>query len=137
MAKVRSRFSKRSKYYISKHAFMTAYHYCLNYDEWKAEYELSAGLHSGSKEGEGTGEGANDPTSTQAIRLAELYEKIELIRSTAYAAEPSLYPYLLRYVTQEDLTFDKLKAEGMPCERDMFYDRRRKFYWLLSKRLNL
>lgn len=34
----------------------------------------------------------------------------------------------------ENLTFVVLKqAYDMPCERDMFYDRRRKFYWALSR----
>lgn len=137
MAKVRARFSRKSKYYISKHAFMTAYYYCLNYNEWVAEHDLSVGLHSGDGEGEGSGEATSDPTASQAIRLADLYEKIELIRATAYAAEPSIHPYLLMYVTNEGLTFDKLKAQGLPCERKMFYDRRRKFYWMISKKLNL
>ena len=64
-------------------------------------------------------------------------ERIELIRQTAYETEPLLYPYLLDAVTTEGLTFDMLKARGMPCERDMYYDRRRRFYWQMSKHLNL
>lgn len=139
MARVRSRFSKKSKYYISKHVFLTAYHYCLNYDEWVEEHELSIGLRSGNGDDSGSSGsgGTSDPTASQAIRMANLYEKIETVRSLAYAAEPSLHPYLLQYVTHEDMTFDKLKAQGMPCERKMFYDRRRKFYWMLAKKLEL
>ena len=136
MAKVRAKFSPKSKYYISKHVFMICYHFCLNYDEWLEEYNLSVGLNHGG-DGEGGGSGTGDPTSSQAIRLAELYKRIEIIRSTAYAVEPSIYEYLLDYVTHDDVTFNKLKAKGMPCERKMFYDRRRKFYWLMSKKLNL
>lgn len=139
MARVRSRFSKKSKYYITKEAFLAAYRWCHNYDAWVAEHELSVGLRSGNGDDSGSpgGGGMSDPTAAQAIRLANLYENIETIRSLAYAAEPSLHPYLLQYVTHADMTFDKLKAQGMPCERKMFYDRRRKFYWMLAQKLNL
>lgn len=134
MAKVRARFSRKSKYYISKAAFLTVFWWCLNYPEWKQEHDMSVGLRSGSGNGGG---GIGDPTASQAVRLSDLAEKIDLVERTAYEAEPELHPFLLMYVTREDLTFDKLKALGMHCERDMFYDRRRKFYWMLSKRLRL
>lgn len=134
MAKVRARFSRKSKYYISKTAFLTVFWYCLNYPEWKAEHDLNIGLKSSNGNGGG---GISDPTAAQAIRLSDLAERIDMIEQTAFDAEPELHPYLLWYVTREDLTFDKLKALGMNCERDMFYDRRRKFYWMLSQRLNL
>ena len=135
MARVRSRFSRNSKYYISKSAFLTVYHYCHNYPEWAKLHAEGVGLSRG--EGDGGTSGISDRTSSKAIRLADLYEKIERIRQTAYDAEPLLHPYLLMYVTHEDMTFDKLKAKGLPCERNMFYDRRRKFYWMLAKKMNL
>ena len=134
MARVRARFSRRSKYYVPKHIFMLVYHYCLNYGDWQAEHDTRIGLCRGGGDNSG---GVGDPTAAQAIRLADLYERIALIEQTAQEVEPSLHPWLLRYVTTEALTFDRLKAEGMPCERKMFYDRRRKFYWLMSQRLKL
>ena len=135
MRKVRSKLSKKNRWYISQHVFLTVYHYCLNYQEWKCEHDLNIGLTRGG--GDGAGGGVGDPTATQAIRLADLAERINLIEQTAYDAEPELSPYILMYVTRGDLTFDKLKALGMACERKMFYDRRRKFYWLMSRRLKL
>ena len=136
MTKVRSRFSRNSKYYLSKSAFLTVYYWCHNYPEWVKEHEAEAGLTRGG-EGEGGGSGISDPTSTKAIRLADLWEKIELIRQTAYDAEPMLHPYLLYYVTHEDMSYDKIKARGLPCERKMFYDRRRKFYFNLARKMNV
>lgn len=135
MAKVRSRFSKKSKYWLPKHVFMTAYHYCLNYREWKAEHDLSVGLRS--THGEGGSGGTGDPTASQAMRLADLAEKIMLIEDTVNIVAPEINAYLLAYVTDEDLTFDMIKAQGCPCERAMFYDRRRAFYFLLATRLKL
>ena len=135
MAKVRSRFSRNSKYWIPPHVFMVVYHYCLNYPDWKAEHDLSVGLRS--MRGEGGGGGTGDPTANQAMRLANLAERISLIEDTVNFVAPEISMYLLRYVTDEDLTFDMVKAQGCPCERKMFYDRRRAFYFLLANRLKL
>lgn len=135
MANLRSRFSSRSKYYISQHAFLTIYHYCMMYQEWLTEYHNAVGLKSVHSDG-GAG-GPGDPTASQAMRLKDIADRIELIRQTAYDAEPLLYPFLLDGVTVKGMTFDTLKARGMPCERDMYYDRRRKFYWMMSHKLNL
>ena len=135
MPNIRSKFSTTSKYYISKHAFLAVLHYCMMYQEWLAEYKSSAGLR-GVQSGSGSS-GVGDPTASQAIRLKELSDKIDLIERTAYDAEPAIASYLLRGVTIEGMTFDRLKGQGMACERKMYYDRRRKFYWLMSKRLNL
>lgn len=135
MAKVRSRFSKKSKYWLPKHVFMVAYHYCLNYPDWKAEHDLSIGLRS--MRGEGGRGGTGDPTANQAMRLADLAQKINLIEETVNFVAPEISAYLLAYVTDEDLTFDMIKARGCPCERKMFYDRRRAFYYLLANKLKL
>ena len=132
MTRIRSTFSKKSKYYISQHAFLTVYHHCLNYADWKAEYDASIGLQHGNSDG---GSRIGNPTASQAIRLMDLSKRIDLIRNTAHDVEPDLDPWLLMYVTDESMTFDKLKALGMPCERDMFYDRRRKFYWIMAKKM--
>lgn len=135
MAKFRARFSRKSKYYISKHAFLTAFYFSLNYKDWKREHELYVGLTRGNSDESGSGLG--DPTAAQAMRLADLAYKINLIEQAAHDADHVIADYILLYVTSEDMTFDKLKALDMPCERKMFYDRRRKYYWLLSNRLGL
>ena len=135
MPNIRMQHSPNGKYYISRCAFRTVYNYCLMFHEWEAEYHNSVGLRSTHSDG-GSGT-PGDPTASQAMRLKDIGERIELIRQTAYETEPLLYPYLLDAVTTEGLTFDMLKARGMPCERDMYYDRRRRFYWQMSKHLNL
>ena len=126
--------SQKNAYYIPKHTFMIVYHYCLNYPDWKRQYADSVGLKS---PGGGGGGGIGDPTASQAIAVADLGEKIHMIEETAMQTEPSIYKYLLRGVTEEGMTFDQLKAQGMPCERKMYYDRRRKFYYALAAKLKL
>jgi len=61
-----------------------------------------------------------------------LSDYMRMVEQSAMAADPELYSYILKSIT-ENLTFVVLKSVyGIPCERDMFYDRRRKFYFVLS-----
>lgn len=127
--------SSKSKYYLPRHVFLTVRHYCLNYVLWQKEYRESVGLRN-VVAGNGGG-GVGDPTASQAMRLKDLSDRIELIEQTAYEVEPLLHPYLLKGVTIDRMTFDRLKAQGMPCERKMYYERRRRFFYLMSQRLKL
>lgn len=48
-------------------------------------------------------------------------------------ADEELYSYILKAVT-EGLSYTYLKtALEMPCGRDAYYDRYRRFFWLLDK----
>ena len=78
--------------------------------------------------------GDSDPTFSASEKAEELANKMKLIEDTVRAADSQIYYYLLLAVGY-GLTFDQLKAFGMPAEKDMFYDRRRKFYFLLSKKI--
>ena len=61
---------------------------------------------------------------------------VDLVERCAMEADPDLFKWIMWGVTNEDVTFNTLKAlKGIPCERDTYYDRRRKFYYLLSKKL--
>lgn len=127
--------SPKSKYYLPRRVYMTVRNYCLNYESWVKEYRDSVGLRNVTS-GSGSG-GIGDPTASQAMRLKSISDRIELIEQTAYEVEPSLHPYLLYGVTREHMTYEKLQAKQIPCERKMYYDRRRKFYYLMAQRLHL
>ena len=65
-----------------------------------------------------------------------LIDKIQMVESCAYQADSELHEYLLRGVT-EARTFENLKARlDIPCSRNTYYDRYRKFFWLLSAARN-
>lgn len=129
--------SRNSKYYISKQKFLTARHFCLQYNEWIEEYgrlasgDVSAINYTGMPHGSGCG----NPTERNAMRMAELSQKIKTVEQTAIEADEDIAEWILKGVTLEYVTFDSLKAAGMPCERDMYYDRRRKFYWLMAQKI--
>lgn len=126
------------KYNISKHKFMETYYHCLQYNEWVDElkYKTDAVKSAGCDEimrGSGS---SGSSTENLGIRRAELRKKCELIEQTALEADKELYPFILKAVTTEYVTYKYLKeVMGIPCGKDMYYDRRRKFYYLMSKKI--
>ena len=129
----------KKKYGISKHAFGTAYSYCLQYPEWKEELD---GRISTVKSPQITGMPAahsgSDATAELAERRVELQEKVSKVEDTvreAVGGNKTLYEYLLEYVTTEGATFWRMKQKGIPCERTYFYELRRYFYYLMAHRI--
>lgn len=134
MANVRT--LNKEKYKISKHRFLELYHFCLQYTEWKKELEFITDTIKGigySEEVKGCG--TESPTEKLAIKRMELSDKCSLIEQTAIEADEEIYPYIIKGVTEEYASFKYLKqVMKMPYERDAYYDRRKKFFWLLSKK---
>lgn len=133
----------KEKYKLSKHEFYMAYHYALQFYEWQSEYNNLIGIRGVNCDNERVdSSGAGDPTSTVAMRRAILREKMDLVINTAKETDPYLYPWILKAVTHESVTFKYLKTAphdgdiSIPCEKDMYYDRRRKFYWLLAHKIS-
>ena len=133
----RSQISKKNKYWISKHRFLEISHHCMQYNEWKDEYRTLENQSPKGVDYDGMPHGTDvgNPTESIGMRMAELKTKIERIESVAKEADPVLAKYILKAVTNEDVTFNYLKQfMDIPCEKDMYYDRRRKFYWLMSRK---
>ena len=77
-----------------------------------------------------------DLTAKYAIKRSYYGEKIKLIERITKESDEYLYPYILKAVT-EGLSYTYLKTRlEMPCSRDMYYDRYRRFFWLLSRERN-
>ena len=132
--KIRPKISKRNRWWISRERHLELHYFCLQYGEWKKAYaELEQyGVGATPFLFETRHTEPSDPTAKLAVAKAELVRKIRMVEGTAYAADPELAPYILKAVT-EDLSFPVLKSKhGIPCERDMYYDRFRKFFWLLN-----
>lgn len=136
MPKIRASLKKNNKYYIPKHRFYELYHYCLQYEDWLAEYNSIGQLSAVNTDGQ-IGSGPGDPTFAKAERRLELRLKMDEISEAAEAADRSLAKYILLAVTKEGVSYQFLhNVHGMPCNRKMFYDRRRKFYWIMDKKRN-
>lgn len=134
MSTVRPTLSKKNPYHISKHRYYELKHFCLQYPEWRKELLDTAPYLSSpkiSQEGK-TGQ-VSDPTGEAAVRRQVLLGRMKLVEQAALGADADLFPYILKAVT-EDLSFTVLEmAYKIPCGKDMYYDRYRKFFWLLSK----
>lgn len=116
---------------------MELYHYCLQYNEWKDELAYKCDtVKSIEVTDMPTAHSGSDATQDLAVRRAELEKKCALIEEAAYEADASIHQYILKAVTNEGITYKYLHTVmNIPCGKDMYYDRRRRFYWLLSQKI--
>ena len=132
---IRPEVSIKNRYWIDKHRHYELKHFCLQYPVWKKSYaDLdSVGISISTTDRIPTGNLPGDPTGNRAVAKAQLIERIEMIERIAREADDYLWYYILKAVT-ENLSYTYLKTKlGIPCGKDMYYDRYRKFFWLLSK----
>lgn len=132
---IRPEMSPKNKYWISKHRHYELKHFCLQYPTWKKMYcnIVEFGSSITSLEKVSGGMIYSDITSKCAIEKAYYSKKIKLIEKIAKETDPDLWQYILLAVT-EGYSYTYLQTKlNIPCSRDMYYDRYRKFFWLLSK----
>lgn len=132
---IRPEISEKNKYYIDKHRYYELKHFCLQYREWKKAYEAcnESIIFASRFEKTPSSNIHSDLTAKYALKKARYAEKIHLIETAAKEADDYLYPYIMKGVT-EGLPYTYLKTKlDIPCGRDMYYDRYRKFFWLLSE----
>lgn len=139
----RVKAATKGRWALNKHEFYTAYHYALQYMDWLDQYNaLKDSVGAIVTDGMPHGNTVGNPTQNLAIKRAELRQKMALIENTAMAADKSIWPWILLAVTKEGVTYASLACpsksgdDPIPCGKDMFYDRRRKFYWLLAKNIS-
>lgn len=128
--------SFKNPYWISKHRHYELKHFCLQYPEWKracsaldersrvavvkTAYERRSNSHV-------------DPTAKFALAKSEYMRKIKMVEDVAIETDEELSDYILKAVTEgRPYSYMKTKMD-IPCSRDTFYDRCRRFYWLLSQ----
>lgn len=135
---IRPKISEKNKYYIDKHRYYELKHFCMQYKEWKKAYLscCESIIFSSIFEERISTNIPSDLTGKYAILKAQYAEKINIVERVAKEADPDLYPYILKAVT-EGLSYTYLKSRlDIPCSRDMYYNRYRKFFWLLSQERN-
>lgn len=125
------------KYKLSRKEYGYAKWFSLKYPEWLDEYNsLKDSVKAIAYDQEGHGSGrVNDSTGDLAARRAEIRRKMLLVEHAAFDAGGDIGEFILKSVINEDVTFEDMKAQGLPCERTMYYERRRKYYYLLSKEI--
>lgn len=132
------RNTSMKKYNISPHRYMELYHFCLQYPEWQDEikYKTDTVKSIQITDMPMTHGGISDPTQDLAVRLAGLMEASKIIEDTAAEAGEEIGQYILKAVTTEGCTYHYLRTVcNIPCGKNMYYERRKKFFWLLDRRV--
>lgn len=133
--KIRAEISQKNRYWIDKHRHYELKHFCLQYPAWRKAYLdcLDGDIPMVMIEGARQPEGLYDPTSTRAVTRAHYSKRMQMLEQVAKDADKYLWQYILKAVT-EGLSYTYLKTKmGIPCGKDMYYDRYRRFFWLLSE----
>lgn len=138
MVVVRPELSLKNKYWIDRHRYYELKHFCLQYKQWKKTYSTlnDLGLSKVAFTGLPTSNEPSDLTADYAIRKVEIGNKIKMVESAAIEADRELWYYIVKAVT-EGLAYTQLKTMfDIPCSRDTYYDRYRRFFWLLDQYRN-
>ena len=134
---VRPELSKKNKYWISKHRYYELKYFCLQYPMWKKAYELLDGLQMYSYDLVYISNTDPSDVTGKCVEEREIYfDRMQTVEQAAIEADPYLASYILKAVT-EGLSFNYLQTQlNIPCSRDMYYDRYRRFFWILNNSRN-
>ena len=133
---IRANISKKGKWYISKHRYYELKHFCLQYSEYKKELAACIKVSGSFCDISSLNPTEGDRTGNTAVKTAYLSSKIDIIEKTAHETDPELATYILKAVT-EGYAYEYLHMVlGMPCSRTYYYDKYRKFFYLLSQKFS-
>jgi len=131
MGKIRNVLSVSNENYISKDNYLELKHFCLQYNEWKKRY-AEFDFHESKSIIMPCKSTKNDSTASAAIEKASLKTKMDMVRDTAYKTDPELAVYIFKGVT-EGASYITLRCSyGMPCSKETYFKRYRKFFKMLS-----
>lgn len=129
---IRPELSYKNKWYIPKHRYYELKHFCLQYPEWKRNLTDLIYHGTSSKVIDPNLREWVDPVGEVVCYIDKYKRQIELLEKCARDTDPYLGSYILKAVT-EGLSFTNLQTiHNIPCGKDMYYDRYRKFFYILS-----
>lgn len=121
--------SKSSEYYISRHRYYELKHFCLQYPEWKKAYSQGKARTQAERTSKGS---HSDPTYSETAEHLVYRKRMDAVETAASLADPSISEYILIAVT-EGLSYPQIKARlDVPCGKDYWYDRYRRFFAVLD-----
>ena len=125
------------KYGISSKRYKELCGFCEQYPEWKEELlELEPSVKSQRIDGIPYSQTNNisDETADLAIKRTALLNKIELVEETAKEASQEMWEYIIKSACYEQPFWYLRDAAKIPMSQATFSDRRRYFFYLLSKK---
>lgn len=122
---------KLDKYNISQERYRELKYFCLQYPQWKKSLEAyESSLKAATISDIPSSHKLSDTTGDIAVLRADLSAKCEIVEKTAIEVNPYTYQFILRNVT-EGISYEYLDVY---CGRRQFYEDRRKFFYLLSRK---
>ena len=129
MSTIRNQISTKSPYYISKHRFLELKHFCLQYPEWKTEINK---INWFGSPGDGRSYDVSKPVERLVIRRDKLLNYMRMVEQAAIEADGDIFEWILKGVTIGQ-SYSDLRTAGIPCSKDYYYERYRRFFWHLDK----
>ena len=136
-ADVRPELSKKNKYWIDKNRFYELKYFCLQYPIWKKAYEALDGIKLCSYDLTSIRSNTISDLTGRCVEERSIYfERIHAIEKASIEADPYIANYILKAVT-EGYSYNYLKSRlEIPCGKDLYYDRYRRFFWILDQLRN-
>ncbi|RDY30305.1 hypothetical protein [Lachnotalea glycerini] len=121
---------KLMKYNIDDDLYQELFYFCKRYKQREDEINSMYGLTNINTDGMPKGSSIGSQTEAKALRILKLRSENELIEQSAIEANPYIYQYIIKNVTQ-GISYDYMKV---PCGRRQFYESRRIFFKILSEK---
>lgn len=129
---IRSELSKKNKYWISKHRYYELKHFCLQYPEWRIA--LTSINYFGSLSNDEIKSTKISKPTEQKYETIEYYKtRMDMITRAIRETDEELYDYIFLGVTQAR-SYEWLQVnKQIPCSKNYYYERYRKFFYILDK----
>lgn len=135
---IRPEVNMKNKYWISKNRYRELLYFCKQYYDYQQIYKelIKPGRISEFAQERKKRE-HSDPTAEIVMRRDKFLQKMRLIEHAALQTDDELCGYIFKSVTEgKPYTYFEMSKEGIPCSRNTFYDRYRKFFWILDRMKN-
>lgn len=128
--------TERSPWWIPRQRYYELKHFCLQYPDWKIQIRMIDGMQHQAAYTDMPKDVTTDifdPTARMAERRALLTKRVEIIEKAAKEAGADLWSYILKGIT-EGIPYSIMQCTiRIPCNRNEYYDRYRKFFYILDE----
>lgn len=131
----RAELSKKNPYWIPREKYYELLYFSRQYWTMKQEKkELLRTYPTISYDANYTISDISNPVEKAVCRVSYLTDMMKLIEDTIKEVDPDIYKWLLNGVTT-DKSYEYLNQKmGLPMSRSAYYERYRKYFFLLSKK---
>lgn len=131
---IRPELSKKNPFWIEKHRYYELKHFCLQYPDWQKAVRSFDSLSKPVIEPLEIHTNTMGSPTEQCVVAREIYlEWIHMVEESAKCTDEELANYILKGVTLGKSYDHMLASLGIPCCRDVYYEKYREFFWRLDK----